>query len=66
MKVKRAEKYQGKPCKRGHDGMRYTRTGICVQCALEASVRQKNARHAAQDGAGEDLNSDPLPKASIA
>lgn len=25
-------KYRGKPCKRGHDGLRYTKTRQCVEC----------------------------------
>lgn len=25
-------KYLGKPCKRGHDGWRYTKSGYCVAC----------------------------------
>jgi hypothetical protein len=32
------EKYStGKPCKHGHMSPRYTKTGICVQCATERS-----------------------------
>lgn len=27
-------KYQGNPCVHGHDGVRYTRTGMCVTCAM--------------------------------
>ena len=29
-------KYLGTPCKRGHNGWRYTASGGCIQC-LEAS-----------------------------
>jgi hypothetical protein len=44
MFIKRADKYQGNPCKRGHDGMRYKKTGICVQCAKDAAKKQKADR----------------------
>lgn len=30
-------KYQGEPCARGHDGVRYTTSRGCVQCTKEAS-----------------------------
>ena len=25
-------KFQGRPCKHGHDGLRYSSTGNCVEC----------------------------------
>ena len=28
----KAKTYKGKPCKRGHDGTRYTSGGECVEC----------------------------------
>lgn len=31
--------YQGTPCKRGHDGRRYSSTGTCVTCSLAQSAR---------------------------
>lgn len=34
-------KYQGKTCKRGHDGLRYTANGLCVQCARESTQRAR-------------------------
>lgn len=27
------QKFLGSPCKRGHDGLRYSKTGHCVSCA---------------------------------
>lgn len=69
MKIKPApaKKYaMVKPCRRGHMGMRYARTGICVQCALEASVRQKHARQREVEDAGTELNPDTGLKASPA
>lgn len=29
----RAEKYFGRPCKNGHDGLRYAKGSVCVACA---------------------------------
>ena len=38
--------YQGKPCKRGHDGLRYIDNHGCVTCARErASTPAARARH---------------------
>lgn len=34
----RLKKYQGEPCSRGHDGVRYTSTGSCVDCAKLATA----------------------------
>jgi 5-methylcytosine-specific restriction endonuclease McrA len=34
-----AETYIGKPCKRGHDGLRYRSSSDCVQCAIERSTK---------------------------
>lgn len=33
-------KFQGKPCKRGHTGLRYRVNGSCVECAIEAALRR--------------------------
>lgn len=33
---------QGKPCRNGHDGLRYIKSGICVHCA-RASTRRQNS-----------------------
>lgn len=34
-----ALKYYGKPCGRGHDGLRYARNGVCVDCNKERSAK---------------------------
>jgi hypothetical protein len=40
----RGEKYQGKPCKRDHNGVRYVKGGTCVQCAVDgAELRRQLA-----------------------
>lgn len=31
-------KYQGKPCKHGHNGLRYTRNHSCVECVAAWDV----------------------------
>jgi len=31
--------YTGKPCKRGHDSERYTRTNACIECQREATTK---------------------------
>jgi recombination endonuclease VII len=36
----RGGKYQGKPCKKGHSGIRYKAGGGCVQCMNEQSSHQ--------------------------
>jgi hypothetical protein len=48
------EFYQGKPCKRGHEGKRYKSTGACVECMpiLKAAFRQRKA----QPNLNEELN----------
>lgn len=33
-------RYQGEPCRHGHDGVRYALSGQCVQCALGHSKNQ--------------------------
>lgn len=41
----RGEKFQGKPCKRGHSGMRYRSSGGCVECSRDAKAeRAKQAQ----------------------
>lgn len=35
--------YQGGPCKRGHNGMRYVSNGLCVQCAIDHATKRQNA-----------------------
>ncbi len=40
--MRAAKKYQGTPCKRGHDGTRYL-SGTCVECERER-MRERNAR----------------------
>lgn len=34
-------KYQGKPCRKGHPGVRYTANKNCVVCAGESSAKQR-------------------------
>jgi hypothetical protein len=34
--------YTGRPCVRGHLGLRYTMTGGCCQCNAEASKRKRD------------------------
>lgn len=33
--------YQGKPCRRGHLGIRYRSCGACIDCAREAAARRR-------------------------
>ena len=40
--MRATKKYQGSPCKRGHDGTRYL-SGTCVECERER-MRERNAR----------------------
>jgi hypothetical protein len=38
--------FQGRPCKYGHSGMRFTSSGCCVTCTVQrASERQKRVGH---------------------
>lgn len=30
-------KYLGNPCKRGHEGWRYTQSGACIECNAAAN-----------------------------
>lgn len=39
-------KYQGKPCKFGHPGMRYSSTGSCVECQSAFASRQRERARA--------------------
>lgn len=34
-----AKRYQGAPCKAGHDGARYTSTGACVTCQARLKAK---------------------------
>lgn len=34
--------YQGNPCKRGHDGKRFTLTGGCCACDREAQATRRD------------------------
>lgn len=36
--------YQGAPCPKGHDGVRYTSNRSCVTCAREASKEADTAK----------------------
>ena len=31
-------KYAGTPCKHGHDGIRYSKNGTCVECQSERNI----------------------------
>jgi hypothetical protein len=48
-------KYQGNPCRRGHDGVRYRHGGACVECirlnAIERRERRKQLDTASKDAA---------------
>lgn len=33
--------YQGRPCRRGHAGVRYVRNGDCIDCARLTAHRQR-------------------------
>lgn len=35
------KKYLGAPCRRGHDGWRYTTTGGCIQCLIESNIKRR-------------------------
>jgi hypothetical protein len=39
-----AHKYQGKPCKRGHSGLRYAKGGGCVDCQRENDAKRRAAQ----------------------
>lgn len=36
-------KYQGSPCRHGHEGVRYVSTHACVECAAAAKERKQEA-----------------------
>ena len=42
--LQRGLTYQGKPCKRGHPGVRYVRGGECVECQKKYNTRQYRDR----------------------
>jgi len=48
--------FSGNPCKRGHDGIRYTRSGACVHCIAESNEKLRLAIN-------ELLNNNRLPNA---
>lgn len=33
--------FQGKPCQRGHEGLRYLCNGACVHCTAENAARRR-------------------------
>lgn len=37
----RGLRYKGKPCRHGHDGIRYVNTNICVACSEERNLKLK-------------------------
>jgi len=43
--------YTGKSCRRGHDAERYTRSGMCVECAKLAATRYNQKASALLDEA---------------
>lgn len=36
-----ALKFYGKPCVKGHDGLRYARNGLCIDCAAERNAANR-------------------------
>jgi len=43
----------GKPCRNAHDSPRYTRTGKCVQCQLDANDRYLQSHGRRRPGRGQ-------------
>lgn len=43
---KTTEKYQGKPCRKGHPGVRYRSTHGCVECACDNAKKFQEKRAA--------------------
>ena len=39
-----ALKYYGLPCRKGHDGLRYTRTDNCVHCSVQNGRKYRDTR----------------------
>lgn len=31
------DKFQGQPCKNGHSGVRFTKTGACIECCAKST-----------------------------
>lgn len=44
MTVRAGDTYTGKPCGRGHGGLRYSRSRACVQCMKDAAEKQRERR----------------------
>lgn len=40
-------RFQGRPCVHGHSGVRYAKSGVCVECQRIAVKNNKNNRKAA-------------------
>jgi hypothetical protein len=40
---KKLPKYKGLDCKRGHGGLRYTKSGLCVKCVSDAA-KERNQK----------------------
>lgn len=38
-------RYAGRPCKRGHVGLRHVSTGGCVECKITRERSIRDARH---------------------
>lgn len=45
----RQRRYQGEPCKAGHDGTRYTSTGACCDCQAGLTRIWRQAVRGADD-----------------
>lgn len=44
------QKYMGRPCVHGHNGLRYTRDAYCCQCnVLHCAVRRQKAKQAKKE-----------------
>ena len=41
-----AQRYQGPPCRHGHDGERYTQSMSCVTCQRDAKRAQRTRERA--------------------
>ena len=42
--------YIGKACRRGHDGTRYTKNKVCVECAFIYAAKHKAKKKAEKEG----------------
>ena len=45
--MRTAKTFMGNPCKHGHVGLRYERTGSCVHCARLWAAKQKELKKSA-------------------